>query len=181
MKQRLFLAVFFLFAGLSVKGQTKNEVKINILNTIALASVEIGYEHFIDDNQSLGAEILINDQFAYFLEKSGEKFNTNSVLVSYNFYIGNSGKNTSGYYMYPFVKYRFGDFEETKNIEGIDITTKTDMDSFILGLGTGYKWVWNDKFAIGPYASIARNFSEDVNDKFIAIEINGGFSIGYRF
>ncbi|MEW5677395.1 autotransporter outer membrane beta-barrel domain-containing protein [Flavobacterium enshiense] len=179
--KRIVLTAFVLFAGITVKGQTKNEAKINILNTIALASVEVGYEHFIDDNQSIGAEILINDQFAYFLEKSGEKFNTNSVLASYNFYFGGQGKSASGYYMYPFVKYRFGDFEETKNIEGIEVKTKTDMDSFILGLGTGYKWVWNDKFAIGPYASIARNFSEDVNDKFIAIEINAGFSIGYRF
>ncbi len=83
--------------------------------------------------------------------------------------------------MYPFIKYRFGDFEEKKTIGGVEVKVKTDMDSFILGLGSGYKWVWNDKFAIGPYASIARNFSEEVNDKFIAIEINAGFSIGYRF
>ena len=181
MIKRIVLGGIVLLAGWHTHAQSKNEVKLNILNTIALASVEVGYEHFIDSNQSIGAEILINDQFSYFLEKSGEKFNTNSVLASYNFYFGNKGENASGYYMYPFIKYRFGNFEEKKTIGGVEVKVKTDMDSFILGLGSGYKWVWNDKFAIGPYASIARNFSEDVNDKFIAIEINAGFSIGYRF
>ncbi|MGX7667369.1 autotransporter outer membrane beta-barrel domain-containing protein [Flavobacterium pedocola] len=180
MKKVLLFGALFLSLS-SVKAQSKNEVKLNILNTIALASVEVGYERFLDSNQSIGVEILINDQFAYLLEKSGERFNTNSVLASYNFYFANNGGKASGYYMYPFIKYRFGDFEEKKTVEGAEITVKTDMDSFILGLGSGYKWVWNDKFAIGPYASIARNFSEDVNDKFIAIEINAGFSIGYRF
>ncbi|KGO89154.1 autotransporter outer membrane beta-barrel domain-containing protein [Flavobacterium suncheonense] len=179
--KRFILAAVVLLAGLSAQAQNKNEAKLNILNTIALASVEVGYEHFIDSNQSIGAEVLINDQFAYFLEKSGKKFNTNSILASYNFYFSNSGDRASGYYMYPFLKYRFGDFEEKKTVEDVVVTVKTDMDSFILGLGAGYKWVWNDKFAVAPYASIARNFSEDVNDKFIAIEINAGFSIGYRF
>jgi len=166
---------------LTTKAQSKNEVKLNILNTIALASVEIGYERFLDENQSLGVELLLNDQFSYFLETSGKKFNTSSVLASYNFYFANGGDKASGYYMYPFLKYRFGDFEEEKTINSVKVTEKTDLDSFILGLGGGYKWSWNDKFAIGPYASIARNFSEEVNDKFMAIEINAGFSIGYRF
>jgi len=181
MKKLLALSVLSFGSLFTATAQNKNEVKLNILNTIALASIEVGYEHFIDANQLLGAAILINDQFSYFFETSGKKFKTGSVLASYNFYIGNKSESASGYYMYPFIKYRFGDFEEKKTVDGVEVTTKTDLDSFILGLGTGYKWAWNDKFAIGPYASIARNFSEKVNDKFMTIEINAGFSIGYRF
>jgi outer membrane autotransporter protein len=60
-------------------------------------------------------------------------------------------------------------------------TQKTDIDSFIVGLGVGYKWTMGDSFAIQPFANIARNFSDEVQDRFSAIEFNAGINIGYRF
>lgn len=162
----LFGSIFFASA------QYKSEVKFNVLNTIAIASVEVGYEYFLDDNQSIGAEVHINDRFSYADEHDNKKFNTNSVLLNYNYYF--NPENTGSFYAYPFLKYRFGDHEDLAKGD-------TDMDSFILGLGVGYKWAWNDKFAIGPYASVARNFNEDVSERFSAIEANAGISVGYRF
>lgn len=172
-----------LLSGLFANAQSKNEVKVNILNTIVLASVELGYEHFLDNDQSIGVEFLINDRFSYTAEKSGgaKEFKTNSILASYNFYFGANGTSNSGYYVSPFLKYRFGDFNEKEVINDAEVTLTTDMNSFIIGFGTGYKWAWNDKFAIAPYANIARNFSSAVNDRFSAIEFNAGVSIGYRF
>ena len=55
------------------------------------------------------------------------------------------------------------------------------MNAFMVGLGAGYKWNFGDKFVLGPYVSIARNFSDEVKDRFSAIEFHGGFSVGYRF
>ncbi len=163
------------FAGaFSAHAQYKSEVKFNIANVIAIASVEVGYEYFLDDNQSIGAEIHINDRFSYVEETNEKKFNTNSFLVNYNYYFNPEDKGS--FYAYPFVKYRFGDHEDAR-VNEVD----TDMNSFIMGLGVGYKWAWNDKFAIAPYVSIARNFSEEVNDRFMAIEPNAGVSVGYRF
>src|SRR6476620_8409606 len=46
-------------------GFPRHEVKWNIANTIIFASVELGYEYFIDSNQSVGAEILINDVYNF--------------------------------------------------------------------------------------------------------------------
>lgn len=158
----------------SVKAQYKSEVKFNIANVIAIASVEVGYEYFIDDNQSVGAEIHINDRFSYLEETDSKKFNTNSFLVNYNYYF--SPEEKGSFYAYPFLKYRFGDHEDTRPGRA-----DTDMNSFIIGLGAGYKWAWNDKFTIAPYVSIARNFSEEVNDRFMSIEPNAGISVGYRF
>lgn len=172
--KKIVLGLAFLTGVFSVKAQYKSEVKFNIANVIAIASVEIGYEYFLDDNQSIGAEIHINDRFSYIEETSVKKFNTNSVLINYNYYF--SPENKGSFYAYPFLKYRFGDHED-KRVDRLD----TDMDSFIMGLGAGYKWAWNDKFAISPYVSIARNFSEEVNDRFMAIEVNAGVSVGYRF
>ena len=163
-----------LFAGMVYQGtaQQKSEVKLNILNTIAIASVELGYEYFMDDNQSLGAEFHINDRFSYASEADHKEFKTNSFLVNYNYYF--NPESEASFYVYPFLKYRFGDHKD-------EVKGDTDMNSFIVGLGTGYKWSWNNKMAIGPYVSIARNFSSEVNDRFSAIEFNAGISVGYRF
>lgn len=165
-----FLAISFFCTA-----QTRHEVKLNILNTIVHASVEVGYEYFTSSSSAIGLDVLINDRFSYYPEDpdEGKEFNTNSAQLSYNFYFSDG----QGYYVAPFVKYRFGDYEEIED----GIKTTTDMDSFILGLGVGYEWVWNEQFAFGPYANIARNFSEEVNEEFASIEANGGIWIGYRF
>ena len=167
----------FLFS-IGANAQYKHEIKYNFLNTIIMGSAELGYEYFLDEDQSLGLDILINDRFSYFPEKgsNSKKFNTNSVMLSYNLYLSTM-RNGSGYYLTPFVKYRFGDFEEVKNA----VKVTTDMDSFILGLGTGYKWNFKDKLAVGPYVNVGRNFSKEVNSRFNAVEVNAGISLGYRF
>ena len=177
MKKILILGLMILFS-IGANAQYKHEVKYNFLNTIIMGSAEIGYEYFLDEDQSLGLDVLINDRFSYFPEKgsSHKKFNTNSVMLSYNLYLSTM-RNGSGYYLTPFVKYRFGDFEEQKD----DYIVKTDMNSFILGLGTGYKWNFKDKLAVGPFVNVGRNFSKEVNDRFNAVEFNAGISLGYRF
>lgn len=172
--KKTILGLLALVGVFTAKAQYKSEVKFNIANVIAIASIEAGYEYFMDDNQSIGLEVHINDRFSYVAETSSKKFDTNSILLNYNYYF--SPEEKGSFFVYPFIKYRFGEHEDTR--EG---KTNTDMDSFIMGLGVGYKWAWNDKFAIGPYVSIARNFSEKVNDRFMAIEPNAGVSVGYRF
>lgn len=172
--KKVFLGLLFFSALFSTNAQYKSEVKFNIANVISIASIEVGYEYFLDDNQSIGAELHINDRFSYVEETDDKKFETNSFVINYNYYF--SPENKGSFYAYPFLKYRFGEHKDDRAGK-----PNTDMDSFIMGLGAGYKWAWNDKFAIAPYVSIARNFSEDVNDRFMAIEINGGVSVGYRF
>ena len=74
------------------------------------------------------------------------------------------------------VKFRTGNYQKS------DLDPKIDMNSFILGIGGGYKWNFSDKFVFGPYVTIGRNFSSEVNDEFnTAIEFNAGFGVGYRF
>lgn len=153
----------------------KNEVKWNIANTIAFGSVELGYEYFIDGNQSIGAEILINDAYNYGISRQYKDFDTNSFQVTYNYYTG-SENNGSGFVISPMLKYRSGEYQKS------DTDPIINMNSFILGIGGGYKWNLSNKFVFGPYINIGRNFSNEVNDEFnIAVEFNAGFSVGYRF
>lgn len=153
----------------------RNEVKINIANTIILGSVELGYEYFIDGNQSVGAEIFINDSYNFGIGRQAKDFNTNSFQLSYNYYTSKEN-NGSGFVISPLLKFRFGDYQKT------DADPVVNMDSFILGIGGGYKWNYSNKFVFGPYLTVGRNFSKAVNDEFSnPIEFNAGFGIGYRF
>lgn len=161
-------------------GDFSNEVKANFFNLIALGSIEIGYERFLSSDHSLDLQLLLNDRFGFNNENKGKKYKTNSAQVSMNFYFG--GKNTDQlprgrFYIYPLAKLRFGEFEET--VDG-GVTT-TNMNAFMFGAGAGYKWEISDHFAFGPYASVTRGFSDEVADRFARIEVNAGFSLGYRF
>jgi len=180
------IATAFLIGGmLGAKAQAVNEVKINILNTIVVPSIELGYEHFIDHNQSIGVDIHFMDRFSYYHESKSkdQKFNTTSLALNYKFYFGGQNDaNGSGYSVSPFVKYRFGNFKENVYVSEFETAReKTDMNSFILGIGFGHKWTMGDSFAIEPFVNVARNFSSEVNDRFSAIEFNAGVMIGYRF
>jgi len=158
----------------SNKGDFSNEVKVNFLNLILLASFEVGYEKFLSDNHSLDFQLHINDRFGYNSQGKGKTYKTNAAQVSMNFYLG--GDEDARFFVYPLVKIRFGDFEES--VDG-DLVV-TNMNAFIFGAGAGYKWEFSN-FAFGPHASIARGFSSEVSDRFSAVEFNGGFSLGYRF
>jgi hypothetical protein len=184
MKNKLLVALALLTFGFNYAQEESknrvNEVKVNFLNTIAIASVEIGYERFFGNDQSVGFEIFINDRFSYSPENDNKKFETNSFALSYNFYF--SGKNnSSGYYLSPFFKYRFGDYVKNEDINGSIIKVPYDISSPIIGLGMGYKWLWNEKLTVGVGASLGRNFNKDVQDLFVAVEPNANISVGYRF
>ncbi|MDR7129275.1 hypothetical protein J2X69_001610 [Algoriphagus sp. 4150] len=186
MKKLIFtLALALAFAGSgysqvlsssdSYSGGYSNEVHANFLTLIWFGSVEIGYERYLSDDHSLELKGFINDRFGFNSEGKGKKYKTNSIQASMNFYFGDNGKGR--FFLFPLAKIRFGDFEEPSN----GGKSTTDMTAFILGAGAGYKWELSKNFAFGPFINIGRNFNDDVADRFSAVELNGGFNLGYRF
>jgi hypothetical protein len=179
-----YLLLLIAFSSFTVRSQhgdyPKNEVKANFLNILIQGSVEMGYERFIDFNQSIEGELLINDRINYHTEKGARKFDTNSLKIGYVYYFGTENAG-SGLFANPFFKYRWGDFIDEVTVEGILVQRTVDLNGFIIGIGSGYKWNSNDKFVFGPYLNVGRNFNDDSNDRFSAIEFNAGFSFGYRF
>ena len=173
--KKMFLSIAMALVSLGAFAQTyKNEVKLNILNVIVRPSIELGYEYYLDDNQSVDAELMLLDRFSYW-SKNGGKFSATSFKVGYNYYFASS--DAVGFYINPFLKTRFGKFTEEK--DGVDVETK--LNAFIIGVGVGYTWVFNSKFVVAPYANIGRNFSKPVNERFWAVEPNAGVRLGFRF
>ena len=170
--KKMFLSIAMALVSLGAFAQTyKNEVKLNILNVIARPSIELGYEYYLDDNQSVDGELMILDKFSYWPKGDG-KFSATSIKVGYNYYFDSS--DAVGFYINPFLKTRFGkykkDGEEDKN-----------LNAFIIGVGVGYTWVFNSKFVVAPYANIARGFNNEVNKEYLAVEPNAGVRLGFRF
>ena len=177
--KKMFFTIAMALLSVGAFAQTyKNEAKINILNVIVRPSIELGYEYYLDENQSVDAELMFLDRFSYWHIWSGSKeykFSTTSFKVGYNYYFDSS--DAVGFYINPFLKTRFGKFTEEK--DGVDVETK--LNAFIIGVGVGYTWVFNSKFVVAPYANIGRNFSGPVNSRFIAVEPNAGVRLGFRF
>lgn len=170
--KKMILSIAIALVSFGAFAQTyKNEVKLNILNVIVRPSVELGYEYYLDDNQSVDAELMFLDRFSYYPKKGG-KFSATSFKVGYNYYFDSS--DAVGFYINPFLKTRFGkytkDGEEDKN-----------LNAFIIGVGVGYTWVFNSKFVVAPYANIARGFNNEVNKEYLAVEPNAGVRLGFRF
>jgi hypothetical protein len=178
MKKLLFALVCFVLFYSNLSAQSledpKGEVRLNFLNTIVLGSVELGYENFFKPDQSLGVEVHLNDRFGYQSKEDGTDFSATSFLVSYNFYF--AGNNDGKLYISPFLKYRVGEYTEVVN----SAVSVTNLNSAFIGLIGGYRWNYNN-FAFGPFAAIARGFSEEVADRFSPVEFKGGFNVGYRF
>ena len=170
--KKMILSIAIALVSFGAFAQTyKNEVKLNILNVIVRPSIELGYEYYLDDNQSVDAELMFLDRFSYYPKKGG-KFSATSFKVGYNYYFDSS--DAVGFYINPFLKTRFGkytkDEEEDKN-----------LNAFIIGVGVGYTWVFNSKFVVAPYANIARGFNNEVNKEYLAVEPNAGVRLGFRF
>ena len=170
--KKMILSIAIALVSFGAFAQTyKNEVKLNILNVIVRPSVELGYEYYLDDNQSVEGELMFLDKFSYWPKGDG-KFSATSFKVGYNYYFDSS--DAVGFYIKPFLKTRFGkytkDGEEDKN-----------LNAFIIGVGVGYTWVFNSKFVVAPYANIARGFNNEVNKEYLAVEPNAGVRLGFRF
>lgn len=166
--KKIALSVLLLGLVFCAKAQNRNEIKLNILNTIALGSVEIGYEYFTDSsqNQSIGVEFLINDRFGFSPQgNKGREFKTNSYAVSYNFYFVQDSYDPSAFYISPYVKYRAGEFIE---LDENNLYRETDMNSAMIGIGAGYKWVYNGQLVLAPYVSLARGFSKGSSGPFFS-------------
>ena len=181
--KKMILSIAIALVSFGAFAQTyKNEVKLNILNVIVRPSIELGYEYYLDDNQSVEGELMFLDKFSYWPKGDG-KFSATSFKVGYNYYFDSS--DAVGFYINPFLKTRFGKYTEEKTKEENNIKStyeeETNMAAFIIGVGVGYTWVFNSKFVVAPYANIGRNFSGPVNERFWAVEPNAGVRLGFRF
>ena len=75
--KKIIVAVMLMFFSAKTFAQSdfrQHQVNLNILNVIWLASVELGYEHYIAPNQSIEGTIFFNDRFSWYGKRPTEYF-----------------------------------------------------------------------------------------------------------
>lgn len=143
------------------------EIKWNALST-SLGTVEVEFERTLNSRSSLGISL-----FSTFND-SGEAFSYDygsGVTGFYRYYLGK--KYASGIFFEG-----FGMFHSTRWPVSNQNAASEINSNLLLGLGVGYKWVFENGIAIQA------NFSPGINlfdDEFDEISGRTGISIGYRF
>lgn len=168
-------------SGLSSR---KNEVRTDLLSTVALAKYNLSYERFTGGKFSFGVTGAV----------------VSSKKVEDDFEEGNRD-NSPQFEVTPFVRYRLsegvsrfyfaevfasangGDFREivrkTENGVGYYEVEKSDYFDVAIGAGAGYKMYLKEQWAIELMVGFGVNTIE--TDKSPDVFSRVGVSVGYRF
>ena len=145
-----------------------NEIKFNIGLFLANSTVEGSYEHFLNEDTSIGGTIYFDDNATDY----NGNFGIGPNLRAYFGYMPRSG-----FFAEAFGLYYTGEDEIAETELGV---RNNDYSTTALGLGFGNKWVTqSEKFSLEINAGIGRNINpEDFQDDFM---FRAGLSIGIRF
>ena len=145
-----------------------NEVKFNAGTFLAAGTLEFGYEHYLNQDVSLGGTIYWdNDPGDY----NGD-FGIGPTLRAYFGYQPRSGCFAEAFGLYAKGK------EDVSDGTSPPLTER--YDSFALGLGIGSKWATrSQRFTLEIFGGLGRNLNpEPFQETFI---YRAGLSVGFRF
>jgi len=162
----------------------KHELSTNLLDLVVAGSININYEHLLKNNQSYAVNATFFDTFGYYDVGYIEKNTAVSLKASYILYF-NKKKNHSGFFFYPFAKYRTGEittsfgFFDFGDDPNNDFTY--DVSGFSVGFGIGHKWVFNNKFTLGLNGELGRTLGNNEFEDIDVLEVRFGVNFGVRF
>ncbi|MFD1294900.1 hypothetical protein ACFQ5N_13740 [Lutibacter holmesii] len=148
-------------------GQAQNEIKFDIFDGLILKSIDVSFEHFLNNESSIGVSALFNlDDDASF------SYNEKTMFTPYfrHHFPSNTNWNFFGE---VFLGINSGD-EKVSN-DGVDIYENyTDA---ALGVSVGSKYVSPKGFVIDIYGGLGRNLFDSLSPSIVP---RVGVSIGYR-
>lgn len=145
-----------------------NEVKFNVGHFLATSTIGFGYEHFINEDTSIGGDI-------YFDNKATDYNGNFGLGGNIRAYFGYQPR--SGFFAEAFGLYYTGEDEILDDNLG---ERNVDYRTLALGLGGGFKIVtFSERFTIETNGGFGRNISpEDFQNTFM---FKAGLSVGFRF
>ncbi|MBL4605111.1 MAG: DUF3575 domain-containing protein [Flavobacteriaceae bacterium] len=161
MKKNLLILALFVSGFLSAQ----EELKINITDALALKTLNVSYEHYFDEQTTLGVSGLFNFEN----ESSDFRYNEDLVITPFvrHYFSTESLWNFFGEFFFSYSK---GD-EETNS-------TVIDYTGGALGLAVGYKYISPGGFTVDAHLGAGRYlFGENTPTLIPRIGVN----IGYQF
>ncbi|MCD8411285.1 DUF3575 domain-containing protein [Tenacibaculum finnmarkense] len=167
MKKTLLIAVLFIGSF----AQAQQEVKVDLLDALALKTVEVSYEYYTTERSSVGLSTLIN-----FEKKSKDfRYNENWMITPYfrHYFTDNSNWN---YFGEVFMGINGG--EKEVDLVGSNKKEHEKYTDGALGLAIGSKYVSSGGFVLDVYAGLGRNM---FTSKSPVVVPRVGINLGYRF
>jgi hypothetical protein len=165
--KKLFIVIAILTASFT---QAQQEIKLDIFDALALKTIEISYERYIDETSSFGISALIN------FEKSSAdfKYNEQRALTPFfrHYFTSDSNWNFFGE---GFLSLNFGE-KEIAMLGGP--STFEDYTDGALGVAVGMKYVSEGGFTVDIYGGVGRNLFSDNSPIIVP---RAGVNVGWRF
>tara|TARA_B100000809_G_C15136568_1_gene530867 strand:- start:1808 stop:2320 length:513 start_codon:yes stop_codon:yes gene_type:complete len=170
MKKTIALILFALVFKIS-SAQT-NEIKVDVLDILALLALDVTFEHQINEESSIGISALFN----FAKPDTSFRYNEEFVLTPY-FRQVLFTRGSIGYFGEFFGAINTGDLELS---DAHKLAGKSDSyTDFALGLGFGGKYVSNNGFVADMHIGIGRNLFNTGNSPDVVPRV--GISIGKQF
>ncbi len=144
-----------------------NEFKFNIGNFLATSSIGFGYEHYLNEDTSIGGTLYFNSDET----KYNGSFGIGPNLRAYFGF-----QPRGGIFAEAFGIYYTGEETNDTNLDSRNLKYNTTA----LGLGGGYKWTTpSQRFILELSGGVGRNINpENFQNTFM---FRGALSIGFRF
>ena len=164
--KKILLVVSLFFTGFSF---AQEEVKLDIIDALALKTVEVSYEHYFTEQTSAGISALFNFEN----ESSDFRYNEDRVITPFvRHYF--STESLWNFFGELFFAYNTGDEETTVN----NIPVSTDYSDGALGLAIGYKYISTGGFTVDIHGGLGRNL---FNDDSPVLVPRVGVNVGWQF
>ena len=167
MKKILLIAVILI----SSVSQAQQEIKVDILDALALKTLEVSYEYYTSERSSVGTSVLYN-----FEKKSSDfRYNEKFMITPYfrHYFTNNSNWN---YFGEIFLGINKG--EKEIDLIGSNVKKYEDYTDGALGVAVGSKYISSGGLIVDLYGGLGRNmFSSDSP----SIVPRVGINVGYRF
>lgn len=160
--KKIVIATLLLVSSLV---NAQQEVKVDILDALALKTLEVSYEYYTSNQSSVGVSALFN------FEKSSADFryNEETMITPYFRHYFTDNRNWN-YFGEVFVGINSGE----RNIAG-EVKKYTDG---ALGIAIGSKYVSDGGFVVDVFGGLGRNMFNDISRSIVP---RVGINIGYRF
>lgn len=160
---------FFLIALISFSSFSQQELKLDIADALVLKTLDISYEFYLNDNNSVGLAALFNFEG----RGSDFRYNENQMITPYfrHYFQANGSWNFFGELFFGL------NTGEDEVVNGA-VTTYEDYTDAALGVGIGTKYASEGGFVIDIHGGLGRNL---FGSRSPIIVPRIGVGVGYRF
>ena len=159
------LVAMALFASSFMNAQ--QEVKVDVVDALALKTLEVSYEYYLSDRSSVGISALFN-----FEKQSADfRYNEDTMITPYFRHYFTANRNWN-YFGELFLGINSGE----KEIGNTNVYE--NYTDGALGIAIGTKYISDGGFVVDVHAGLGRNM---FTEESYSIVPRVGLNIGYRF